>query len=268
MNEMPDGSSSIYNADSQSRHAAAAYNVIAALITALAALALITNTAAAPQGINNITIVSTETYNDNLSPKTVPASAGNVSMVTLTDTKVTSRWQGYYGNLTGTVTLSDASNNTLYSWELQPSGEVYASNHSTVDWSSIKCVNFTSNLSDGWTFNITTLERFYNAGRNDVDGIDETFNTTYTNATGFTAGSVLINDQQKCPLTYTFVNNAYQTTEFEEILLTDNSSVVFTTLLENGLLGFDGRKWDFQMLVAENGDDPAPTNYYFFVEVT
>ncbi len=228
---------------------------------------------AAPFGPNSINASTPQTYDDNLSARVVAAYAGNVTQLIINDTKVTRRWQGYFGNLTGEVVLSDANNNSLYRWQLFPSGEVYAANSSSISWDKIGCVNFTGNLSGKGDdlyepFNITTLERFFNAGTNDVDGIDETFNNTYLNSTGFMTGSVLINDQNKCPLAYTFVSNAYQASEFEEVILTDNSSIIFTTLLERGAIGFDARKWDFQMLVAENGDDPTPTNYYFYVEVS
>ncbi len=223
---------------------------------------------AAPLGPSNITIFPSETFSDNLSPKLVTAQAGNVTQLLINDTRVTSRWQGYYGNVTGNVILSDASNSTLYKWNLVPSGEVYAANSSSIDWASVKCVNFSSNLSDGYSFNLSGLERFYSAGSSDVDGIDETFNDTYVNSTGFMVGSIQIETSKKCPLTYTFINSAYQTASYPEVILTDNTSIIYTTLLERSITGFNGRRSDFQMLVAENGNDPAPTNYYFYIEVS
>jgi hypothetical protein len=58
---------------------------------------------------------------------------------------------------------------------------------------------------------------------------------------------------------------------FEEVLLYEPSStsVVFTSLIEDNLLGFDQRTHDFEMMVLENGHktDVSPTPYYFFVEL-
>ena len=48
------------------------------------------------------------------SAKTVAAQAGNVTQLTITHIMITKRWQGYYGNVTGTITLDDADNNTMY----------------------------------------------------------------------------------------------------------------------------------------------------------
>ena len=239
---------------------------VALILFALAVFSF--HSSAAPTGAGQIISGTPQKYNNNLTPTTVEAEAGNVTQLLINTTRLTRRWQGFYGNLTGNVVLSDARNNSIYSWQLVPSGEVYASNKSSVDWNSIKCANFSSNLSDGWTFNISTLESFYGAGSADIDGIDETFNNTYSNASGFSVGTKVINSQSRCPLAYTFVNGAYQQHEYEELLLTDNSSIIYTTLLENRQPGFNSQGNDFQLLVAENGDDPSPTSYYFFVELS
>ena len=62
----------------------------------------------------------------------VQTQSGNMTSLGINSTKITLRWQGFYGNVTGTITLDDASNNTLYNWQLaSPQGEIYASNGST-----------------------------------------------------------------------------------------------------------------------------------------
>ena len=64
--------------------------------------------------------------------------------------------------------------------------------------------------------------------------------------------------------------------DFQEILLTDNASIIFTTIIENDIVGddlevqgFDNQTHDFQMLVGEDGHggDDSITSYYFFVEL-
>jgi hypothetical protein len=241
--------------------------VILALLACFAILLPIFS-GGAPEGADSITSISSGRFDSNFSPASHMAQAGNVTQLLINATTVTRNWQGYYGNVSGRIVLDNGQNASIYSWELFPNGEVYAANHSSVDWDSIKCVNFTSNRSDGWSSNITNIESFFNINPSDRDGIDETFNSTYINSTGFFVGNKLIDTSNKCPLAHTFVSGNYQEEDFEELLLTDNVSLIFASILEIDSVGFDSRKWDFQMLVAEDGDNPAPTNYYFFVEVS
>src|SRR3989344_6931613 len=84
----------------------------------------------APQGPGQITKGANDRRSvgiDNTTHGTVvQAEAGNVTALNINSTRLTSRWQGYYGNITGRVTLDDASNNTLFDWELaSPRGEIY-----------------------------------------------------------------------------------------------------------------------------------------------
>ncbi len=198
------------------------------------------------------------------------AEAGNVTELLISHRQGTESWQGYYGNITGTITLDDANNNSMFDWTIPtPTGEIYASNGSSVTWANIMCVNFTT---DKDAFNETILERGFGINSTDLDGFSETFNNTYTNATGFEVGSVQINTDDSCPSLFTYVDGTYQTDTFEEVLLTDNVSVIFTALLENDADGFKqgDNTSDFQMLVAENGHvgfEDTTTTYYFFVEL-
>ena len=60
------------------------------------------------------------------------ALAGNVTEITITGFTITQTWQGYFGNITGSITLDDGSGNTLYDWaadaSFSPIGEIYAAN--------------------------------------------------------------------------------------------------------------------------------------------
>ena len=204
----------------------------------------------------------------------VQAQAGNVTALNINSTTLTRRWQGYFGNVTGTITLDDALNNTLYDWKLaSPQGEVYASNGSdsaTVTWTNVFCFNYTNNLSAGQTnvqrFNGTDVERMIGANISERDSLNGTFNASF--AGSFSVGSTSITSTSGCRQTTLFVNDNYQTSKFVEVLLTDNDSIIFTSLLEQDATGFSGSTLDFEMIVGDNGDDSAATNYYFFVELT
>ena len=227
---------------------------------------------AEPAG-TNISVKAAETAgnSDPSTPVAVEAYAGNVTELFINSTSVTDRWQGFYGNITGRIVLDDAYNYSMYDWDIaDPSGEVYAANASSVIWADIQCLNFSADAADTKVeLNITEIEEdLMGAGINDIDGVNETFNLTYTDATGFQVGAVTINTDDECALTYIYVSDAYQQTDYKEVILTDNVSVVWTTLLEtDGTTGYDSNAWDFQMIVGEDGDVSTATNYYFYVEI-
>ena len=236
---------------------------------------------AAPEGPGQLNKGSNERRGeagtDNATGGTiVQAQAGNVTALNINSTKITSRWQGYYGNVTGAITLDDAFNNTLYDWKLaSPQGEIYASNGSAsgaVTWANVFCFNYTNNLSAGQNrvqrFNGTALESMIGASVSDRDSVNGTFNATFTGS--FQVGSTTISSTSGCSQVTLFINDAHQTTDFVEVLLSDNNSIIFTALLEQDVDGFQtgSATLDFELIVGENGDTTAAANYYFFVELT
>ncbi|MEA2037345.1 MAG: hypothetical protein U9O94_07580, partial [Nanoarchaeota archaeon] len=114
---------------------------------------------AAPWGADSVERVSDVRGTPGGSPQAVSAQAGNVTQLTINTTILTKRWQGYYGNITGKMTLSDASGYTLYDWsydkDLSVTGEIYAANKSITSWANVLCVNLTGNGSIGSTDNAT-----------------------------------------------------------------------------------------------------------------
>ncbi|MCP3686324.1 MAG: hypothetical protein GY861_27080 [bacterium] len=244
----------------------------ALIVVLMVALALFTTAvyAAVPAGPNSIVESESEWATFGADPYQINAEAGNMTEMIIDGNKSTNYWQGYFGNITGSTVLADADNNTMYNWNMSdPTGEVYAANF-TVEWASIMCVNMTQtdDYVEEHAMNLSILETYFNVPFTDADGIDETFNETYSDATGFQVGDVTINVDDNCPALYTFVDGAYQTASFVEVLLTDNvSAVVYTTVVEQDVAGFDGAPRDFQMMVNEYGLDEEPTLYYFYVDL-
>ncbi len=177
----------------------AAVTTVLAVLLLAAFFSIIANSI--PQGPDTITTASSQSR-ATTPAATVNAQAGNVTGLTISSIRATDHWQGFYGNITGSVVLYDASNNTLFDWSIaNPHGEVYAANSSSVVWSDVKCANLTNNGSEtstGHRYNATKLERFFNINSTEHDGIDETFNQTYSNDTGFMVGPSLITNN--CPL--------------------------------------------------------------------
>ena len=227
--------------------------------------------------------------NSTSAPITAAASdnalAGNVTELNIYGVSTTQSWQGYYGNVTGEIQLSDGSDHVLYNWtQASPTGEVYASTNSTIYWSNIQCFNYTAKgnytseagnggTTDLYGTNLTQLETTFGINSStDVDGVNSTFNLIGpgTHNLFYTANKQFSSGQ--CPNTRIYdssgggVNN-----HFEEVLLYEpvSSSVVFTSLLNKDVMGFDNKAHDFEMLVLENGHgtDTSTTPYYFYVEI-
>jgi hypothetical protein len=234
------------------------------LVAVLIVAAIVDAACAAPTGPDHIVKIQSE----RMQPKpgaSVPAQAGNVTELNINTTSVTKSWQGYYGNITGIITLDDARNFSMYQWSLTtPQGEVYASPAEVTSWSNVKCFNYSAKAPE---LNLTELEANLSIGPKDADGVNETFRYDFTGS--FYVGTTHIDSTNGCKATFTYRNDQPQATSFPEVLLTDTTNVIYTTIIENNIPGFDNRGHDFQILVGENGHngDVKTTQYYFYVEI-
>ncbi len=235
-----------------------------------------------PFGANYTQINSTRALADQA--ESIEAQAGNVTEINIIGFTTTQTWQGYFGNISGTIQLADALDNVMYNWSLaSPQGEIYASTSSSISWENIQCLNYTADgtrsdesgnggTTSQYGTNLTQLESLFNIDSDDMDGVDETFNlqgenthnTFYTNNLEFSEG--------ECPNTRLFSNAGLgEDDKFEEVLLYEptTQSVVFASIINEDVMGFDNRSHDFEMLVLEDGHDTntATTPYYFYIEL-
>ena len=243
-------------------------------IAAVVALALFSVVVfAAPQGPATIKSGADERRGvaDTTGGVAEQAQAGNMTSLKINSTKITTRWQGYYGNITGTITLDDAANNTMYSWVIaSPQGEVYAVNHSTTPtWANVKCLNFSAGAEQN--ISLANLNSGIGITDNaDRESFNRTFNLTYQG--GFSVGSnPAITTTDGCSLVSLYVNDNYDQADFNVTLLHQNQSkdmTIYAAILEQQATGFSGATLDFQMIVGENGDITGATDYYFYVELS
>ena len=185
------------------------------------------------------------------------ALAGNLTQINLYSFSTTQSWQGYYGNVTEIIILSDSIGNNLYNWSKNhPTGQVYATRAISVNFSNFRCANHTE---------INSEEEFIGHNSGDVDSVTNTFNQN--NHPEFYVGNSLISEDN-CNSTNIFDENGIQTTKFFNVLLSDGASnIIYTSILEQSEIGFDSRFHDFQMIVGENGKDEETTSNYFYLEV-
>jgi len=207
------------------------------------------------------------TYNATTNATARPAAAiatvgGSFTTLTLNTTAQTYRWKAYVGNITGKLTLADATNKSIFDWTVSSvTGEVYATrSNSAIDWASVGCAD------NGL---INTEDTVMNMTLTSPDTINRTFNNTVHKT--FYVGTTKIQNST-CRAIATYVNGTPQTASenavFQEILLKDGSSnLIYTTLVNASTLGYNNNKYDFQMILAENEYLSVPTNYYLYVEL-
>jgi len=227
-----------------------------AIALAIIVITMIAYVKAQPTGPDSLTQTSSSRYQGSAA-QSIQARAGNVSELNIHATTVSQFWQGYYGNISGTIVLSNANNQSLYQWnDANPNGEIYASRNNSLDWSQIQCANQSL---------IYTEESTLNMG-NSVERINDTFNSTsnpqfFVGATDITANS--------CRSTNAYNGSGYQQSDFYQVLLSSGNSMVYTTIIDQNKAGFDNKSYDFEMLVPEDGSNgnTATTTYYFYVEI-
>jgi hypothetical protein len=225
----------------------------------------------------NYTLVNSSTAPID-DPASITAQAGNVSELNIFGYSVTQSWQGYFGNVSGSIFLANSNDNVFYNWSvIEPQGEIYASINQSVMWGNVACFNYSAKgtFEDDSSFrgetsvnglNLSQLETLYNIGPNDVDGVNETF--MFKNHQGFFTANLEFGSGE-CYNTKVYNSSGAGT--FDEVLLysPENKMIIFTSIILDDANGFDGRGHDFEMLVLEDGHggDTSSTPYYFYVEL-
>ena len=260
---------------------------LVALLVAAALLAVLPFAAAVqlPYGAN------TTEFNNQTAPIPFPhennAVAGNVTAMNLAALTTTQSWQGYYGNVSGTVQLANSAGAVFYNWsDASPTGQVFASMNNTVNWYWLQCFNYTATGAETGTagetpgqnnlngMNLSQLQNYFGIVPTAPDSVNNTFNLNGTGAFNtFYVASMEFNASNSstdCQASHLFSNGA-STPNFQEVLQYDPSTnaVVFTSILTNNQVGFDGVTHDFEMLVLDNGHgtNTTTTPYYFYVQL-
>lgn len=188
-------------------------------------------------------------------------SGGSFTTLILSSETQNLKWKAYVGNVTGVLTLDDSGDYSIYQWQLTTiTGKVYATRFNNISWSNIKCAE----ISD-----IQKEENALNHTTSNVDSINNTF--SYTIHKEFYVGNIRIN-QSTCKSTFTWINNTAQSPNinapFQEVLLTDNQVLIYTTFIDDNTIGYNFNRYDFQMIVPERGiGGYENTRYYFYMEL-
>lgn len=212
-------------------------------------LAIFLQTALAdPNGMT--TTAGTPTAKGFFPSGTTNATGGLTRNINISTVTQTTAWQGFFGDITGNVTLSDSSGDTLYRWNWSiADGTLFATQASAVNFANISAVN--------------TCSIDQNITGTDSDRVNNTF--TASSNSQFIIAGITIAANSACR-TNTYINNATQSTRFEEIIVTANGATpIYASKIENNIQGFDGNTHDYQMLVPDS-QNSTTTTYYFYAE--
>lgn len=222
-------------------------------------LFLTSQTLATPTGPSNINITANETKSLTTGQE-INISGGIISKVNITASVQNPHWKAFVGWIDGKFTLDDSSGSTIYDWTLSSvGGEVYATRQSgAIEWGTLTCAT-TAEIEAEDTALSHTGE----------DNINSTFTPANNSQTFVAAGTTIAAND--CSSTNTYVNSGDQDTVFEEVILHDETDIIFATILEDDVIGYDGSTaYDFQMLVPEVGSETwsSSTAYYLYVELS
>ena len=224
-----------------------------AVVLLVAAIVAVVYVTAEPTGPNDIVEGPSE-RRATLDAFALDAEAGNVTELTIDALSITNYWQGYYGNISGSIVLANANNDTFYNWTIAtPQGQIYAARNGTISWTGVDCMGQTD----------IDAEDIFLGSENASDSVNNTFALTTHPAFSVGATPITTNTCRS-----TSVQGDGSGTEFYQVLLKESANTtLYTALIDAATLGFDGGTYDFQMLVGEDGSTTGTTTYYFYVEL-
>lgn len=166
------------------------------------------------------------------------SEGGNVTMVNLTSTISTDRWQGYYGNVSGHLSLGYNSY-LFYDFGGGNGVAVYASRNSSFDFNNVEATT-PLQVDTAWG---------YDRGNDQAEDIF----TGTTNISGVVAPSVEINP----------AGQNFNSTILDDGSPSDKSNFAFGAVVQKSGLCFDGTVCDYELMVPSDGLE----TYYLFLEV-
>ena len=187
-----------------------------------------------PTAPQSVTRLEDERY--NVTQHGVPsleAEAGNVTKIELFSLAQTQTWQGFYGEIEGTITLDDAQNWTMYDWDMaEPQGEIYAAPTTISNWDTVHCLNYTAH--ENWCVNLSA-----NATADGwMQGTFATLNFTLCNYTMNASGNM--NFTHAYNYTWDAGNKTTWTTSYINLSLLENSTITWSLgLASNDYDGVD-----------------------------
>lgn len=205
----------------------------------------------------NVTITEGASERGNIASvaDTTSAVAGNITHLDIDWTRLTQVWQGFYGNVSGSISLESAGGDKFYEWNATSmEGEVMATRDAVTDWSGINCTNVTHWETEEAALNIENLS---------IEGVNETYDTILHPE--FNIGTKTF-DANTCRAVRPFVSGGAAGSFYNVLLNTDIDTTVYVAMLAENTAGYDDAEVDFELLVPVDKTTGLAT-YYFYVEI-
>jgi len=201
---------------------------------------------AAPDGAT-VTVGSSERGASNPAG-TADIEAGNVTEVNISGTAITTRWAGFYGNISAGLVLSDAANNKFYEWTVSNvSGSVvYAADATISDWSTTNIVAATD----------ADMPAFL------TEDTADNYTNTYNAQETFTSATFSIDNTNYVA---TYSNGAAGNLKSYSLKATTENALIWAGKALDDEAAFNGGQVDYQILVPVDG--ATTTTYNFYLEL-
>jgi len=176
----------------------------------------------------------------------VTAEGGDVTENNVESNATTTKWQGFWGNVSGSLQLGDGTD-TFYDWSGVTFQAIYASPNNAPDWGS---------LNGG--IDLTDVDTAFGFTSSDTDSVNSTFA-----GAACTAGTEIAGAPGATPLDNNGDPGDWITCVAEDTTAVGVAIAVFGTDITTGT-GFNGDTIDYQLMVPA---EAATTDYYFFLEI-
>jgi hypothetical protein len=176
---------------------------------------------------------------------TTTAQGGNVTQINVSGTAITGRWAGFYGSISGNITLSDAANNNFYAWTITnfTNAVVYAANGTISTWNLVPINNSIAPIG------IQTAA---------ADNFNNTFGSTGT----FSSASMSV---ASTPLTNTYQGGSVGTLKTYALVTSDGLVNVWAGVAQWNTTSFKtGQRVDYQIIAPAK---TTGTTYNFYLEL-
>lgn len=223
-------------------------------IYALFGIVLLSGVVFAISGATVTEVVERGRWLGNTPTTNITTEGGNITGVTVNATVLTDRWASFYGNVTGSIVLTDnVSSNNVYSWDWVPEngGEVcVVANATDFAWASAD-VTTGAEIDTVWGFtgvsdSATITFASSNCTLNFAEAtVTNTANVTLLGNSSFTTCAI---EDQGTPAV--------------------KQDFAFCTVINSTGSNYNGETASFEVMVPTAFDTPSATEtYYFFAEL-
>ncbi len=218
------------------------------IIGAILLIVFATGLAGANPSGTGMNIEGTESFDGDTATST-PATGGNVTELTLTQTTQTQLWSAFYGNLSGETALKGSGGDTVFDWGAitYTKAYVFMTRLSSVNWDTVVAASVANiEIED------TTLE---------MDDKTESINNTRTDA------STWEDIDYGSPISVDYGIEMTSGSGWRSPILYDstNSGLVFGVYVNSSGQAFNGQDADYQIMVP-TGNQTRDYYVYAYLE--